>query len=236
MAHNVPSLQPGCPWYDLSEFAKPNVKWCEAQFCSWVVEPANTWSNLAYIIAAIYLFYISRNSGNKTLKQFAPVVAITGALSGIYHASYTFFFQVFDFIGMYMYCYLFLVLNLIRLGTIPKEKKVSAFWIATALTTAITIALNFTPVPIQSIILILVIAIIGTEFKYRSRTKNYSLKYFWISLFTLIGAAVFSALDVSRTWCWPDNHFLQGHSVWHVLSATAVAIAYHHQKQFKELF
>ena len=39
------ALPPGCPW---SGFTPPNVDWCEEELCAWVVNPADTWSNLAY--------------------------------------------------------------------------------------------------------------------------------------------------------------------------------------------
>ena len=52
-------LSPGCPWYELSELRLPNFDWCEAQRCSYVVEPANAWSNLAYVIVGLVLLGLS---------------------------------------------------------------------------------------------------------------------------------------------------------------------------------
>ena len=43
-----------------------------------------------------------------------------------------------------------------------------------------------------------------------------------VALLLISAAAVFSALDVTRTFCDPDNHWLQGHAIWHVLSASAL--------------
>ena len=57
----IPSLAPQCPWYELSEIAKPNVKWCEATVCGWITEPANTWSNLAFIGMGIAIWIIASN-------------------------------------------------------------------------------------------------------------------------------------------------------------------------------
>ena len=61
----VPSLAPQCPWYELSEMAKPNVKWCEASQCSWITEPANTWSNLAFVFSGMIIWYLARKKGQK---------------------------------------------------------------------------------------------------------------------------------------------------------------------------
>ena len=60
----VPPMQDGCPWSELSHFAPPNVKWCEAQVCGWIVEPANTWSNLAYILLGALLLWRAAGSTN----------------------------------------------------------------------------------------------------------------------------------------------------------------------------
>jgi hypothetical protein len=39
-------------------------------------------------------------------------------------------------------------------------------------------------------------------------------------------AQTFSTLDLTRVWCDPDNHVLQGHALWHLLSAVAIAFVY----------
>ena len=39
-------------------------------------------------------------------------------------------------------------------------------------------------------------------------------------MITLAGA--FSLLDVTRVWCDPANHWLQGHALWHLLSAASL--------------
>ena len=97
MINSVPPLQPGCPWYEVSLLAPPNVKWCEASQCSWITEPANTWSNLAYIIAAVIIYKLYKNNGGEVLKRASWYAFWIGITSGIYHASYNFFTQVFDF-------------------------------------------------------------------------------------------------------------------------------------------
>ena len=35
-----------------------------------------------------------------------------------------------------------------------------------------------------------------------------------------------SALDVTRVWCDPENHWLQGHAAWHLLSAASLVALY----------
>ena len=45
-------------------------------------------------------------------------------------------------------------------------------------------------------------------------------------------ASVCSLLDVSGTICDPANHFLQGHAIWHALSALAILHAFEYYAQF----
>ena len=35
-------------------------------------------------------------------------------------------------------------------------------------------------------------------------------------------AFTFWLLDVKKILCWPDNHFLTGHAIWHLLAAAAI--------------
>ncbi|HNN98312.1 MAG TPA: hypothetical protein PKI03_38875, partial [Pseudomonadota bacterium] len=92
--------------------------------------------------------------------------------------------------------------------------------------------------PIQSFIGILTLALVVTELLIRRRSSGEagqtpSLSGFFASLGLLTVAAGCSALDVSRTLCDPQNHFLQGHAAWHVLSAAALLAAYYHYRQFQ---
>ena len=43
----------------------------------------------------------------------------------------------------------------------------------------------------------------------------------------LLGAAAAaSAADVSRVFCDPTNHWLQGHAIWHLLSAASLYVLF----------
>ena len=48
---------PNCPWHSSADLlGAPNIKWCEATLCGWISEPANTWSNLLYLVSALALY------------------------------------------------------------------------------------------------------------------------------------------------------------------------------------
>ena len=232
---HIPSIaDPSSPWYALSEWRKPNLKWCEGQNNSWIIEPANTWSNLAYVIAAIFIARHSKKFKSKAIKSYGWVMLVMGLCSGIYHASYTFVLQVLDFFGMYLMTYLMILVQLKRLGWAKSAMNPRIFCSLILGTTAFTIWCDFyTDFHIQKIILVHTIFILASEVLIRFKSSvKYSMKHFyWGALFMGI-AVTFSGLDASRVMCDPDNHLIQGHALWHVFSAVGLTLLYLHHSQF----
>ena len=244
MPFQVPPLTQGCPWYELSELGRPNIKWCEANQCSWIVAPADTWSNLAYLFVAVYLWSVITGKGSKIssgspLRYFPAAAAIVGVTSFIHHMSYSFMFQILDHFGMYVFTFLIITLNLRRMGKLETSKFLGFYSKSVLGMTALTILVERFHFPIQSFVLILILAIIATEISASSlemkKAVTYSHRYFFAALGVLFMGAVCSFLDASGRWCSPDNHWIQGHAFWHVFSAISLAVLFHHYRQFKEL-
>jgi hypothetical protein len=224
-------IPPGCPWHELSLYGLPNVNWCEETLCAVVNEPANAYSNLAYVLVALGMWALGRKLRAPTLRQFAPAAALVGIASFIYHASNTYLTQVLDFLGMYVFCFLLLLLNVERLGWLGSwaaRRSLPLLVLAMTALTAFVAPLGF---PIQSLIGLLILCIVVTETLLRRRAV-YSLQNFGLSLLLLTAGAVCSVLDVSRRLCDPTNHVLQGHAAWHVLSALSLLCAFLHYRQF----
>ena len=229
----VPSLAPQCPWYELSEMAKPNVKWCEASQCGWITEPANTWSNLAFIISGIIIWYLARKKGQKSLTLLGQVGVFVGICSFVYHMSYTMVLQVFDFVAMYAFVGVLLLFNLRRLEKISKEKQIPFFFALVLGCTALFFTFYALKVPMQIIVAVLVVAFIASEFLARRRlTEKPKSKHFILAFVSLGIAIVFTLLDVTRTWCEPDNHIIQGHALWHVFNSITIFFLYKYFEQF----
>jgi hypothetical protein len=228
-------LDPGCPWEPLSSFWLPNVRWCETQLCSWVVEPANTWSNLAYVLAGVALWWIGTRRGERTLRIFGLAEIVVGISSLVYHMSFSGVLQVLDFVGMYVFTNLLIGLNLVRLGTLPRRLFWPVYVLSVAAFTVLTVALRFTSFPIQGVVFVLILAIIATELMQRP-AAGLDRRFFHASLATLVVAAVFSAADVTRVFCDPDDHFVQGHAIWHVLGSISLVFAACFYRQFPDLW
>jgi hypothetical protein len=215
----APPLPPGCPW---SEWTPPNVDWCEQELCALVVNPANTWSNLLYLALGVLMWREARALGRRDLAVFGPASIAVGVFSLVYHASYTWFFQFFDFVGMFVFCSLPLARSGRRLGWIAPGSELAVQAAGVALFSAAVPVLFELGVPIQGLVFALIVAIVAVELALLARTPDRSAYgWFFAALALITLGAVFSVLDVTRTWCDPHS-WLQGHALWHLLSAASL--------------
>ena len=225
----VEPLPPGCPW---SGFTPPNVDWCEEELCGWIVNPADTWSNLAYVLFGVAMWIqargISPAAGGPTLRLFGPASVVVGACSFAYHASYTYLLQFFDFVGMFLFCFTLIAANARRLGWVAPEQAWKLLVVGTLLSSAAVPIVSETVVPIQSMVAVLIAVILAQEAWIARRIaigadgsrRDYRLFFAALALLAAAGAA--SLADVTRTFCDPTNHWVQGHALWHVLSAASL--------------
>ena len=104
-----------------------------------------------------------------------------------------------------------------------------------AFATVLTLIFRRLDLPIQTLVGFLVLAMLGTEvIAWLRRSAPIRYRYFVLSLGLIAVAATFSALDASRVFCDPD-HFLQGHAIWHVLSALSLLASFKFYDQFAPL-
>jgi hypothetical protein len=216
----APPLPPGCPW---SGFTPPNVDWCEQELCALVTNPANTWSNLLYLALGVLMWREARRRGSRALALFGPASLAVGVFSLAYHASYTWFLQFFDFVGMFLFCFTVLTLNAGRLGWIGAGRETAFFLGGVALCSALVLVLFEAGVPIQGVVAALAAAMVGQELVLRRRHgARRAHRWWWAALALIALASLFSLLDVTRAWCDPADHWLQGHAIWHLLSAASL--------------
>jgi hypothetical protein len=225
---------PSCPWFSLAELTgAPNIKWCEETLCQWISEPANTWSNLGYLIVALVIIvhgYKTRPAFEKRL--FGFVIFVMGLVSLVYHLSNFYFTQVLDFVGMFLFLSWAIGMNLVRLKKLHIKKLITFMLLFTIFGSVMVDVMYRYHLHFQILILLGAVAIVLTEFISKNRQK---IRYHWYfaSLFFLLAAFSFSAMDISRFWCDPSQHswFSQGHALWHWLSAIAMGGVYLHYLQ-----
>ena len=219
-------------------FAKPTITYCEDNVLSYIAQPANAWSNLAFIFIGIYLCFLSRNQKNLLLKFLGPMAVLIGLCSFFYHASYTFVGQFLDLGSMFLLSSYLLVFNLNRLNDrfFTTRKTIPLFFIlvATSLTAVYFIRpINFTiGLPIFAL---QVLAILILEWQlYKRRTNNYKIQNLLIAFALLITAFIFWSLDFSRLWCDSNtSHLINGHAIWHILNSVVFIFLYSFYAQFE---
>ncbi len=225
---------PGCPWHAAAELVgSPNIKWCETTICSWISEPANTWSNVLYLVFAVVIYLHCRKSPHLELRWMGPAMFLMGTFSLVYHASNNYVTQVFDFIGMYLLVFWFLVINLRRCGFIARSSQVKVWTLLSVACTILVHAMYLAGLKFQLIVAVGALAIIATEVIARRKdaAEQVPIGNFVVGLGFVGVAQVASLMDGSRTLCIPDHAWLQGHAIWHVLAAIGLYFAYLHYKQ-----
>ncbi|MFP5384610.1 MAG: ceramidase domain-containing protein [Bacteriovoracia bacterium] len=225
---------PGCPWHSITESqGAPNIKWCEETLCQWISEPANTWSNLGYLIVAVIMTYLAiKKKEPFNLKIFGPIIFFMGAMSFYYHLSNFYGSQILDFVGMFFFVGWAIGMNFIRLDKLKSEKLVPFVLVFSLLMTGIMHWMYLTNIKFQMLVLISGIIILITEIAAQKKQHNH-MKWFWTTIGILIVAFGFSISDGQRLWCSPKNHgwFSQGHALWHWTAAIGMFTIYKHYSQ-----
>ncbi|MBL7714856.1 MAG: ceramidase domain-containing protein [Bdellovibrionales bacterium] len=221
-------LPAGCPW---SDWARPTLAFCEASLCSWITAPANTVSNLAFVIWGIWVYRDSKKNSapGDFLRSVGPILMLIGLLSGFYHASYTWVGQVGDLGSMFLIAALFVAMNLKRLGWIRSDQVLPVYWATTGV--ALILLLIFPTLGIFEFALICIFGI-TLEFGFLRKKQKPNYRYLTYALLTWAVAQTVWILDITRVWCDPDRHWFQWHAVWHLGTATAGGLVYLFYRQF----
>ena len=213
-----------CPWHQGQiHYGTPNVDWCEPTVCAWINEPANTWSNLPFLLIGLWLW---KRMTKPLVRSFGMVVFIMGFLSAVYHATNNLLTQYFDFFGMALMTSFILAFILRRILKVPQKSFDVYFWFFMSCNLTILIFLGLLKLPVQLMLLLNTIPILLAElycFLILKRTK----KFYWfaLSFTTLVIAQVFAQIDLKRIYCEPSNMIVHGHVAWHCLCAVAMGFA-----------
>jgi hypothetical protein len=218
-----------CPW---SKFEPGTVEFCERRLCAWIVEPSNTWSNLAYIAVGLYLLWICRREWRNALTAVGVTAVLVGIGSFIFHATGTFFGEVLDISAMYLISGLFITFNVKRLYD-WNDKKLLQLYVGISLASiALLIATKHSGIPV----FVLQVTIAGIMeiqlFRRKTVPTDYRQLIYLIVVFAI--SFTFWALDIRKRLCNPDNHLLTGHAVWHLSNSLCLLFFYRFHKQFQK--
>lgn len=218
-----------CPW---DQFAQAAPAFCEKALCGWIKEPANTWSNIGYLLVAMWLWRRSHRDGFPGLELLAFAAGATGVGSALFHATYLAWAGAADYLGMFLGTGALTALNARRLYGISWARARLVFFLVTALFLSSVLLFPDWSHWIYALggPCCLLEALLYRRDGMRTDYRDYLLAWAMVAF-----AAGFWWLDVSRLVCAPDNHVLGGHALWHLLTAGAFYFIYRFYTQFAEL-
>ena len=213
----------------------PGNCFCELQRDGLIRQPINTYSNLAFVLVGLLILAIGREDGRRgeprnamqSQRAFWMVFGLAaiaiGAGSFFYHASLTFVGQWFDVMGMYLFITFALAYNYARLRPIRPAIFVIGYVVMNAMLCYLLIV---NPAARRQAFTVLVYCVIALELLVllveRPRIKT---RYFVSAIGLLAIAYGIWTLDESGLLCVPAS-WLQGHAVWHVLTALSAGSLY----------
>lgn len=202
-----------CPWDGL---APGTVSFCEARLCAWVAEPANAWSSLAYVAAALWMARAPARSGGWTV--IVAQLAI-GVGSFFFHSSGTFVGELVDQAGMYLLSALLLVEALAGPRGWSEARRTGTYAALVGASTLLNLVVRPIGIPLFALQLAAGLAL---QVRLGLATREPRYRLFAVALGTFALSFGIWALDISRVLCDPDRHWLSGHAVWHGLNAICV--------------
>lgn len=216
---------PLCPW---DRFQPSQVSFCEEKLCSWIVKPAETWSNISFVIFGILVLYLARKENRRDLAPIGWIGIILGIFSAFFHASGTRIGSWLDISSMHLFTGIGIAYNLRRL----KGTKILP---------------TFLLVVIPSCILIYIyewfgIVLFGLQFGigvllewpiYKKTGTKADYKALKAALLVVAVAWTVWWLDITKVVCDPTNHVFNGHAFWHLLVGSTFYFIYRFYTQFR---
>lgn len=212
-----------CPW---DQFAPATLEFCESLLNGWIRQPANTFSNIGFVIVGVLLW--RRTPAIKAwLRIFAVGSILVGITSAIYHMSMTFVAQFFDVSSMFLTAGMLVILNAMRLKWLPQQhiyKALIAMQVTAMLlefflqgkTGEYFFAGQITFIVLSEVLLI-----------RRDRPSLHAYRWWAAAATCWASATLVWVLDIKKVWCDPTNHWFNGHAAWHLLNALVVLTLYH---------
>ena len=214
---------PGCPW---SEYELGNLVSCEARLCSWVRQPMNTVSNVAFLMVATILLLRYRRGRHRSDLHFAILCTIVGAASAIGHAAQTRVLLYPDYLSQFLVFAYLIATGAARLNWIhARFRNALALLLVTV---AFAPTLLFRPAGAYLVGTFITILFV-TEWTQHRRYPAATTHWLKGAVVFLVAALLCYELDTQRIVCDPSNHWFQLHSLWHILSAASLGlVARHH--------
>lgn len=218
-------MMANCPW---SFLTPQHYNFCETQVCGWVNQPANTISNLGYLIVGLWI--LKTKDSEKVLRLFFSFSLFALFLaSTIFHGTGSHLGKMLDVSAMFVISMGILTISLNRYFGWSRKKQ--GLFFGSGLMASLVFLFTFK----FGHVLFLTEIAFATLFEILAHSAGkHSLdrQQFSYSLVSLgIGMGVWW-LDAQKILCWPDQHYFSGHGLWHILTALSIGFLFR-SYQFK---
>lgn len=199
---------------------------------------ANTWSNLAYVLAGLYAVFFavrdwqSRRAPGNYVQQypamglaFGLACILLGFGSGLFHASLTRWGQQLDVASMYPPLMMLIATGfgrqIRRIGPLPT-------WPFILLVVGCAGAYFYIykwQMSSQNVLLTLIVLVGAVRLIEFFRKAPMKTRYFHLAFACLVVGVFFRQMDVANRFTGPDA-WLQGHALWHCFTAASLGAMY----------
>lgn len=212
----------------------PDACFCEAIRAGTIAQPANTWSNLGFVILGLLVIAQARSDAGRgqhtsLITQRTAYGAVYGGTciviglgSLFYHASLTFAGQFCDVMGMYLFAVFVLLYALTRWSPLGERTFVAGY---VGLNAVLAYLLVNVPSVRRWLFAVVLLAALALEARARRASAAIDAGYLRAAVFAMAVAFGIWILDITKVLCAPQS-WLQGHALWHLLCATAAGLAY----------
>ena len=193
--------------------------WCEIpRMGEYILEPGNTWSNLAFILCGMFVYLFMKDISHRKLTSFSFVLLGVGSMA--FHGTGTFIGQTLDVFAMYF---------LVSVFIFQLWKKKFNYLYFSIFNTMSLMSLYYFPGFRRWGFLVLVVFLLGLAIKRLSFNK-----YLGSAVGFMIAGQILWNLDRLKIICDPE-FFFNGHFFWHIfsaLSALSFTLCLRHRSQF----
>lgn len=201
---------------------------CEAARDGWVKQPANTFSNLGFVVAGLAIAWqAGKHPLGGLATPYACLVVFLGPASAAMHATQSSLGGRFDLLSMYLVASFAAAYALMRWVRQGRTFFWQLFLLFVAACELVGLLGDDVPVVQQSgnvAFAVLLAVAITTEVRLHRRDRRTDLRWGAAALGTILLA--FAIWNVTKT-AWCDPHSLaQGHAAWHLLDAVSAYLLF----------
>ncbi|MGZ3725004.1 MAG: ceramidase domain-containing protein [Pseudobdellovibrio sp.] len=203
-----------CPWPSNTQLPP---HYCEENLCAWVVQPANTWSNIGYLIVALMILRHKHWHTDKYWFSFVSILLFVG--STLYHMTGTYWGRDLDVGAMLVLSGFVLSLTLSRYLNFPKKY---LFFIVPAISIASMVNIHAGWGGRLFVIQVVVTAIAEWAYAHTIRVPAHLKKSLIQALLLFLFALALNLTDMNRIYCLPSNNVITLHAIWHLLCSYCI--------------